>query len=116
MNILDEITQRFREAEKAIELNLTYQDVCAQLVALLRELIDSPDREDGAKKLHRSLTNCLYLTRRVAERDPSLEGVVMSLHHLICILDNPDPPAPTVLEEAIASTLLDVQFCISQHE
>lgn len=116
MNILDEITQRIRASEKAIERDLTYEEVCAELVALLHEIIDSPNQADEAKKLRQRLAHSLYITRRVAERDPSLEGVASSLHHLICILDTVDDPTSIALEEAMEATLLDVQFCISQHE
>ena len=116
MNILDEIVQRIRAFEEATEHYLTYEDACAQLVALLQELINSPDQVREAKKMHHHLVGCLCLIRKAAERDTSLGEVASSLHYLIRILDSAEDPASTVLEKAVEATLLDVQFCISQHE
>ena len=82
----------------------------------LEDAIATGDSREEAETHLRCLKHCLHLTETCGQRDPSLMGVARNLQQLIWAIQEAQNLRADKVEDAFASLLLEIKFCISSRE
>ena len=115
-NPLHETLRWAHEYLRNAERTWTYREVGAQIMSALERVTTSKGSEYEERDAQTHLAYCLRLTKAVRQRDKSLEAVADSLEHLMRCIDGANDLTFSSVQDAVETVLLDVQFCISQHE
>jgi hypothetical protein len=115
VNVLDEIAQQIRTATAEAEATWTYREVCAQVLNLLDEIVQTEESPSEAGRIGAALLHSLQLARAVLRRDATLGGVILGLVQLSeCVSATMSLSDPSV-QRTVEAVLLDIMLCLSEH-